>query len=244
MTIAVRRSWFIGGILLGVLLGLWPAYELITATTTKLAAPSVAPDDASPASSLPAISGIGPACATLAERIEQVLRVIELRQHAHSSFAAYIGAGWIDTSNADYAPREKGTHLNGRPSIDVKLYNGTRSRLRSTWKHERSQLEALWGLLADAQGTLLRCEDRQDREGSGPGQPGIGVASSATTTELSAAAEIHLEELHVSLIHDIVLSGIFRFEELSDAIDAWGCLDGPTTGWIKEMADLKVEATA
>jgi hypothetical protein len=53
-----------------------------------------------------------------------------------------------------------------------------------------------------------------------------------------------LEELHVSLIHDIVLSGIFRFEELSDAIDAWGCLDGPTTGWIKEMADLKVETTA
>ncbi len=28
------------------------------------------------------------------------------------------------------------------------------------------------------------------------------------------------------------------------AIDAWGCLDGPTTGWIKEMADRKVKATA
>ena len=53
-----------------------------------------------------------------------------------------------------------------------------------------------------------------------------------------------LEELHVSLIHDIVLSGIFTFEELSDAITAWGCLDGPTTSWIKEMADLKVEAAA
>jgi hypothetical protein len=53
-----------------------------------------------------------------------------------------------------------------------------------------------------------------------------------------------LEELHVSLIHDIVLSGIFKFEELADAIDAWGCLDGPTTGWIKEMANLKVEAAA
>ncbi len=53
-----------------------------------------------------------------------------------------------------------------------------------------------------------------------------------------------LEELHVSLIHDIVLSGIFTFEELSDAIDAWGCLDGPTTGWIKEMADLTMEAAA
>jgi hypothetical protein len=51
-----------------------------------------------------------------------------------------------------------------------------------------------------------------------------------------------LEELHISLIHDIVLSGIFTFEELSDAIDAWGCLDGPTTDWIKEMADLKVES--
>lgn len=50
-----------------------------------------------------------------------------------------------------------------------------------------------------------------------------------------------LEELHVSLIHEIVLSGIFKFEELSDAIDAWGCLDGPTTDWIKEMADLKME---
>jgi hypothetical protein len=37
-----------------------------------------------------------------------------------------------------------------------------------------------------------------------------------------------LEELHISLIHDIVLAGIFRFEELSDAVDAWGCLDGPT----------------
>jgi hypothetical protein len=53
-----------------------------------------------------------------------------------------------------------------------------------------------------------------------------------------------LEELHVSLIHDIVLSGIFTFEELFDAIDEWGCLDGPTTGWIKEMAALKVEAAA
>ncbi|MCP4627368.1 MAG: hypothetical protein GY850_28230 [bacterium] len=51
-----------------------------------------------------------------------------------------------------------------------------------------------------------------------------------------------LEELHVSLIHDIVLSGIFNFEELSNAIDAWGCLDGPTTGWIKEMADLKKDS--
>jgi hypothetical protein len=53
-----------------------------------------------------------------------------------------------------------------------------------------------------------------------------------------------LEELHISLIHDIVLSGIFNFEELSAAIDAWGCLDGPTTGWIKEMAELKMETTA
>ena len=53
-----------------------------------------------------------------------------------------------------------------------------------------------------------------------------------------------LEELNISLIHDIVLAGIFRFEELSDAIDTCGCLDGPTTGWIKEMADLKVETTA
>jgi hypothetical protein len=53
-----------------------------------------------------------------------------------------------------------------------------------------------------------------------------------------------LEELHVSLIHDIVLSGIFTFEELSDAIDIWGCLDGPTTDWIKEMANLKVETAA
>ena len=53
-----------------------------------------------------------------------------------------------------------------------------------------------------------------------------------------------LEELHVPLIHDIVLSGIFDFEELSSAIDAWGCLDGPTTSWIKEMAELKVETTA
>jgi hypothetical protein len=53
-----------------------------------------------------------------------------------------------------------------------------------------------------------------------------------------------LEELHVSLIHDIVLSGIFTFEELSEAIDIWGCLDGPTTDWIKEMAILKVETAA
>ena len=53
-----------------------------------------------------------------------------------------------------------------------------------------------------------------------------------------------LEELHVSLIHEIVLSGTFSFEELSDAIDAWGCLDGPTTAWIREMAELTVETTA
>ena len=53
-----------------------------------------------------------------------------------------------------------------------------------------------------------------------------------------------LEELHISLIHDMVLAGIFTFEDLSNAIDAWGCLDGPTTGWIKEMAILKMEAAA
>ena len=53
-----------------------------------------------------------------------------------------------------------------------------------------------------------------------------------------------LEELHVSLIHDIVLSGVFTFEELSDAIDIWECLDGPTTSWIKEMATLKMKTVA
>lgn len=53
-----------------------------------------------------------------------------------------------------------------------------------------------------------------------------------------------LEELHVSLIHDIVLSGTFSFEELSDAIDAWECLDGPTTEWIREMAEFTVETAA
>ncbi|MCK5192694.1 MAG: hypothetical protein KAQ71_02720 [Desulfobulbaceae bacterium] len=53
-----------------------------------------------------------------------------------------------------------------------------------------------------------------------------------------------LEKLHVSLIHDIVLSGVITFEELSDAIDIWECLYGPTTSWIKEMATLKMETVA
>ncbi len=50
-----------------------------------------------------------------------------------------------------------------------------------------------------------------------------------------------LEELHVSLIHDIVLSGIFSFNELSNALDVWECLDGTTTSWIREMAALEME---
>ena len=53
-----------------------------------------------------------------------------------------------------------------------------------------------------------------------------------------------LEELPVELIHDIVLSGVFTFQELSEAIVAWGCDEGPTTRWIKEMAGLGVETAA
>jgi hypothetical protein len=48
---------------------------------------------------------------------------------------------------------------------------------------------------------------------------------------------LHLEKVNYSYL-------FFNFEELSNAIDAWGCLDGPTTGWIKEMADLKMETAA
>ncbi len=53
-----------------------------------------------------------------------------------------------------------------------------------------------------------------------------------------------LEELDAALIHDIVLSGELTFEEISRAVDIWECLDGPTTRWIREMAELSVEAAA
>jgi len=53
-----------------------------------------------------------------------------------------------------------------------------------------------------------------------------------------------LEESPVELIHDLVLSGVFTFQELSDAIVAWGCGDGETTRWIDEMATLGMETAA
>lgn len=53
-----------------------------------------------------------------------------------------------------------------------------------------------------------------------------------------------LEELPVELIHDLVLAGIFTFQELSEAIVAWGCGDGETTRWIDEMATLSMETAA
>jgi len=53
-----------------------------------------------------------------------------------------------------------------------------------------------------------------------------------------------LEELPVELIHDIVLSNVVTFEELGRAVEIWGCADGPTTGWIREMAALGMEASA
>ncbi len=53
-----------------------------------------------------------------------------------------------------------------------------------------------------------------------------------------------LEELDVALIHDIVLSGELTFEEISRAVDIWECLDVPTTRWIREMAELRMEAAA
>jgi hypothetical protein len=53
-----------------------------------------------------------------------------------------------------------------------------------------------------------------------------------------------LEELPVELIHDMVLSGIFTFQQLSNAIIRWECMDGPTTRWIKEMAALSMETAA
>ena len=53
-----------------------------------------------------------------------------------------------------------------------------------------------------------------------------------------------LEELPVELIHDMVLSGVFTFQELNDAFNKWECTDGPTTLWIKEMADLVLETAS
>jgi len=53
-----------------------------------------------------------------------------------------------------------------------------------------------------------------------------------------------LEELPIPLIHDIVLSGVLTFEEIAGATEIWECSDGPTTEWIREMADLRMETTA
>ena len=47
-----------------------------------------------------------------------------------------------------------------------------------------------------------------------------------------------LEELPVELIKDMVLSGDFTFQELTDAINKWECIDVPGALWIKEMAEL------
>ena len=53
-----------------------------------------------------------------------------------------------------------------------------------------------------------------------------------------------LEELPVPLVHDVVLSSTLTFEELAKAIEIWECLDGPTTDWIREMAELSMETAA
>ncbi len=63
-------------------------------------------------------------------------------------------------------------------------------------------------------------------------------------TEWRAHMVSFLEELPVELIHDMVLSGVFTFQELSEAIIKWECTDGTTTRWIKEMAALGLETAA
>lgn len=56
--------------------------------------------------------------------------------------------------------------------------------------------------------------------------------------------EAFFTELSPDLIHDLVLTGLFTFEDLDRARRSWRIRDGRTIGWIAEMADLELAGLA
>lgn len=56
--------------------------------------------------------------------------------------------------------------------------------------------------------------------------------------------ETFFDEVSAEAIHDLVLAGIFTFEDLYRAARTWRVTDGRNVPWIKEMADLRLEKAA
>jgi hypothetical protein len=56
--------------------------------------------------------------------------------------------------------------------------------------------------------------------------------------------EAFLAETSIELIHDLVLAGVFTFEELDRARRIWRVQDGRNIDWIREMADLELAGLA
>ncbi len=56
--------------------------------------------------------------------------------------------------------------------------------------------------------------------------------------------EAFFDEVSAEAIHDLVLAGIFSFEDLYRAARTWRVTNGRNVPWIKEMADLRLEEAA
>jgi hypothetical protein len=56
--------------------------------------------------------------------------------------------------------------------------------------------------------------------------------------------EAFVTELSADLIYDLVLAGVFTFEELDRARRIWRIQDGRNIDWIAEMADLELAGLA
>ena len=56
--------------------------------------------------------------------------------------------------------------------------------------------------------------------------------------------EAFLTETSIELIHDLVLAGVFTFEELDRARRIWRVQDGRNIDWVREMADLELAGLA
>jgi len=56
--------------------------------------------------------------------------------------------------------------------------------------------------------------------------------------------EAFFDEVSAEAIHDLVLGGIFTFEDLYRAARTWRATHGRNVPWIKEMADLRLAQAA
>jgi hypothetical protein len=71
-----------------------------------------------------------------------------------------------------------------------------------------------------------------------------GLVHCLTTPSPDSAWFPHMEalfdEVSVEAIHDLVLTGLFEFEDLYRAARTWRIMDGRNLPWIKEMADFSL----